>query len=108
MNKKADASVKYKTKATGKEELYLVCAIKKNNQTLFMNFLNVYLKNPIDDVKIKAKVKKPKQPSLFLCLCKAFAGKFIAGAFLKFVQDIILFAGPILLAYDRNKHFLYK
>lgn len=32
-------------------------------------------------------VSKIKEPSLAYCLAKIFAGKFIAGAFLKLIQD---------------------
>jgi hypothetical protein len=43
-----------------------------------------------------------------LCVCKAFGGKFIAGAFLKLIQDIILFAGPILLEYTTILLIFYQ
>ncbi len=42
-------------------------------------------------------VKRIKKPSLGVCLCKVYAGKFLAGAFIKLVQDLLLFVSPILL-----------
>nr|QBP17584.1 ABCC1-X8-like protein [Brachionus rotundiformis]QNH67883.1 ATP-binding cassette transporter subfamily C member 1 X8 [Brachionus rotundiformis] len=46
------------------------------------------------DIKI---VGKRRKPSLILCLWKVFGGKFLAGTFLKLVQDILSFSSPILL-----------
>lgn len=41
--------------------------------------------------------KKPKKPSLTVCLIKTFGGKFFAGAFIKVIQDCMLFVGPLIL-----------
>ena len=41
--------------------------------------------------------KQLKKPSLGLCLCKVFCGKFLAGSFLKIIQDVLNFASPMLL-----------
>ena len=49
------------------------------------------------DVSFKGTFKKLKKPSLAFCLCRVFGGKFLAGAFIKFVQDMLLFVSPILL-----------
>ncbi|CAF0716997.1 unnamed protein product [Brachionus calyciflorus] len=46
------------------------------------------------DLKI---IKDTRKPSLILCLWKVFGGKFLAGTFLKLVQDILSFSSPILL-----------
>ena len=40
---------------------------------------------------------KVKKPSLAWCLCKAFYGKYLAGSFLRLIQEILAFAPPILL-----------
>lgn len=49
------------------------------------------------DVSFKGSVKKVKKPSLGKCLCKVYAGKFLAGSFIKLIQDLLLFVSPILL-----------
>ncbi|RNA37460.1 multidrug resistance-associated 1 isoform X3, partial [Brachionus plicatilis] len=46
------------------------------------------------DLKI---IDKRRKPSLIICLWKVFGGKFLAGTFLKLVQDILSFSSPILL-----------
>ena len=38
-----------------------------------------------------------KRPSFAKCLCKVYCGKFLAGAFIKLVHDLLLFVSPILL-----------
>ena len=38
-----------------------------------------------------------KKPSLSLCLCKTFYGKFLGGSFLRLIQEILAFAPPIFL-----------
>lgn len=60
-----------------------------------MIFYYFFLKAGSDtDLK---KVGKIRQPSLIICLWKVFGGKFLAGTFLKLVQDILSFSSPILL-----------
>ena len=39
----------------------------------------------------------PKEPSLLFCMVKVFYGKFLAGSFMKLVQDGLAFVGPIVL-----------
>ena len=46
------------------------------------------------DLKI---IKNTRKPSLIFCLWKVFGDKFLAGTFLKLVQDILSFSSPILL-----------
>jgi hypothetical protein len=48
------------------------------------------------DVEIKTG-KYLKKPSLGFSLCYVFGGKFLAGSFLKLVQDCFIFIGPYLL-----------
>ena len=43
-----------------------------------------------------------KRPSLALCLCKTYYGKFIAGSFLKFIQDFLNFVPSIVLNHLIN------
>lgn len=50
------------------------------------------------EVKIKTG-KHTKKPSFGWCLCRVYAGKFLAGSFIKLIQDILLFVGPIILEY---------
>lgn len=60
-------------------------------------FMFIFLKAGSDiDLKIAGKIRKP---SLIICLWKVFGGKFLAGTFLKLVQDILSFSSPILLEY---------
>ncbi|RNA36438.1 multidrug resistance-associated 1 [Brachionus plicatilis] len=54
-------------------------------------------------VKIKGE-KKVKKPSFTLCLCRVYAGKFLAGSFIKLIQDILLFVGPVIL--DKLLNFI--
>jgi hypothetical protein len=71
---------------------------KSINLYFYLSTFNIlYLKNPSEVGKVKIITRKLKQPSMVLCLCKTFAGKFIAGSFLKLIHDIILFSGPVLL-----------
>jgi hypothetical protein len=50
----------------------------------------------IKDKKAEFKPKL-KEPSLLKCLIKIFHGKFLAGSFLKLVQDLLGFVGPRIL-----------
>ncbi len=55
-----------------------------------------------DQIEIKqptssTKVAYIKKPSLGFCLCYVFGGKFLAGSFIKFIQDCFIFIGPYLL-----------
>nr|QUF59450.1 ATP-binding cassette transporter Abcc1-6 [Brachionus angularis] len=54
----------------------------------------VTMKRSQDETKFKSKIK---EPSLLLCLVKMFSGKFLAGAFMKLIQDGLTFVGPIIL-----------
>ena len=47
--------------------------------------------------KLLAENDTTKKPSLAWCLCKNFYGKYLAGSFLKLIQEILAFAPPILL-----------
>ncbi len=47
--------------------------------------------------ELELSFKDGKKPSLAICLWKVFGGKFFAGAFLKLVQDLLSFAGPVIL-----------
>ena len=59
---------------------------------------NEFEKEVLHEKKTTELVKKIKKPSLALCLCKIFYGKFFAGALLKLCQDLILnFIPPLLL-----------
>nr|APD26519.1 ATP-binding cassette transporter subfamily C member 1 X6 protein [Brachionus koreanus] len=49
---------------------------------------------PREQPKTKNKIK---EPSLLWCLVKIFSGKFIAGAFLKLIQDGLTMVGPTIL-----------
>lgn len=42
---------------------------------------------------------KVKKPSFALCLCKVYAGKFLAGSLIKLVHDCLIFVGPRILEY---------
>ena len=44
-----------------------------------------------------SKDNETKKPSLALCLMKTYYGKFLAGSFLKFAQDLLNFLPPIVL-----------
>lgn len=52
-------------------------------------------------------MKENKKPSLFFCLFKVFGGKFIAGSILKFVSDIMSYAGPVILQLVNFKIFMF-
>nr|UOU03336.1 ATP-binding cassette subfamily C1-5 [Brachionus rubens] len=41
--------------------------------------------------------KMSKKPSFGMCLSRVYAGKFLAGSFIKLIQDILLFVGPVIL-----------
>ena len=48
-----------------------------------------------------------KEPSLLLCMAKVFGAKFLCGAFLKLIQDMLIFVGPmvleLLIKFTKNK-----
>lgn len=63
-----------------------------------MYFLDRYLKKVQEEEEAFEKtgtkerfVSNVKEPSLAFCLVKIFAGKFLAGAFLKLIQDRMRF-----------------
>ena len=63
-------------------------------------------------VKIVNPTKKIKKPSFAICLAKVYGGKFLAGSFIKLIQDLLIFAGPIILdrlikfVKQRNQHMM--
>nr|UOU03337.1 ATP-binding cassette subfamily C1-6 [Brachionus rubens] len=57
---------------------------------------SLYDKKAKDETEVKSSVK---EPSLLWCLVKIFKGKFLAGAFLKLLQDILTMVGPTILDY---------
>ena len=48
-----------------------------------------------------SKPKKVSEPSLAFCLIQVFCGKFMAGAFLKLVHDLLLLSSPLILKYQK-------
>lgn len=73
----------YKTDDVNKDEEIELNATESSNEKT----VEVEIKNG----------KYLKKPSLGISLCKVFGGKFLAGSFIKFVQDCFLFTGPFLL-----------
>lgn len=45
---------------------------------------------------------KLKTPSLFVAIARAFAREFLFQIVLKFIQDVLMFANPLLLQLERT------
>ena len=89
---------KYLSSRLNKEWKHRVC--KYNNSLNELEIiLKINLKENGHDFKepYLNKVKEVKKPSLAYCLCKTFYGKFLAGSFLKAINDLLNFVPPILL-----------
>ncbi|CAF0717000.1 unnamed protein product [Brachionus calyciflorus] len=69
-----------------------------NKSSMYGNGTADEEKKLTDTLEVSFKAGKPsKKPSFGWCLCRVYAGKFLAGSFIKLVQDILLFVGPIIL-----------
>ncbi|CAF0941211.1 unnamed protein product [Brachionus calyciflorus] len=66
------------------------------NQNFNLTNSNKSLINESSDKDTTIKFKT-KEPSLLWCLIKIFYGKFLAGTFLKLIQDILTMVGPLIL-----------
>nr|QUF59451.1 ATP-binding cassette transporter Abcc1-6-2 [Brachionus angularis] len=72
----------------------------ENRKSEFDDLANVTAQETITMIKGEDKTKpvsKIKEPSLLFCLVKMLYGKFLAGAFMKLIQDVLTFVGPIIL-----------
>lgn len=90
-SKKADIYIQSLSKMSTNKK---VSAIYKTN--LNTNHDEELILNRVSS-ELELSIKDGKKPSLALCLIKVFGGKFFAGAFLKLVQDLLSFAGPVIL-----------
>jgi ABC-type multidrug transport system fused ATPase/permease subunit len=83
----SDSSSTEKTPKKKPAKSYVKKQETKSDEQVELTSPNVTIKDPT----------KLKKPSLTFCIIRTFGGKFMAGAFIKVVQDLLMFTGPIIL-----------
>ncbi|KAF5894747.1 multidrug resistance-associated protein 1, partial [Clarias magur] len=50
------------------------------------------------EILISNSPQKPREPSLLLALCRTFGPYFLVSSVFKFIHDVLMFAGPVILS----------
>ncbi len=91
----------YKTNTRNNEEELILNVRRhtflRNSKIKFSCHVFLFDLKGVSEIDIKIASTCAPEPSLILCLIKVFGGKFLAGTFLKLVQDLLGFCSPILL-----------